>query len=76
MLELIAFFTAGRGQAGADLAPAPRAHRLARGGPDPLGHPEGLRPRRGRLLDALVRYGGYAGAREHAALRLEGRDST
>ncbi|MDE3130524.1 MAG: redox-regulated ATPase YchF [Acidobacteriota bacterium] len=24
--------------------------------------------------DALVRYGGYAGAREHAALRLEGRD--
>jgi len=24
--------------------------------------------------DALVRHGGYAGAREHAALRLEGRD--
>jgi ribosome-binding ATPase len=24
--------------------------------------------------DALVEYGGYAGAREHAALRLEGRD--
>ncbi len=24
--------------------------------------------------DALVKHGGYAGAREHAALRLEGRD--
>ena len=24
--------------------------------------------------DSLVKYGGYAGAREHASLRLEGRD--
>ena len=40
----------GRGQARADLAPARRPHRLACGGPDPLGHPEGLRPRRGDRL--------------------------
>ncbi len=39
-----------RGQAGAVLAPAPRPHRLARRRRDPLGHPEGLRPRGGHRL--------------------------
>ena len=37
----------GRGQAGAVLAPAARAERLARGGRDPLRHPARVRARRG-----------------------------
>ena len=50
LLHLIAFFTAGEDK------PAQTWHlrkgltRLARGGPDPLRHPEGLRPRRGDRL--------------------------
>ena len=45
----------GRGQARPDLAPARGAHRLARRGRDPLGHPEGVRARRGHRLGGARR---------------------
>ncbi len=55
LLDLIAFFTAGEDEAGAELAPAARPDRLARGGGDPLGHPARLRARRGDRLGGARR---------------------
>ena len=57
LLELIAFFTAGEAKPGPVLAPAPRPDRVARGGRDPLGHPEGLRARGGDRLARARRRG-------------------
>src|SRR5436190_2014974 len=58
----------GRGQARAVLASAPRPHGLARRGRDPLGHPEGLRPRRGHRV-------GRAGRRRRLQRRARPRDA-
>ena len=74
LLELIAFFTAGEDK------PAQSWH-LRRGltawhaaGQIHSDIQKGFVRAEVVSWDALVRYGGYAGAREHAALRLEGRD--
>ena len=56
-----------RGQARAVLAPAPRPDRVARGGRDPLRHPEGLRARRGDRLARAGRRGRLRAARASAA---------
>ena len=64
-----------RGQAGAVLAPAPRAVGVARRGRDPLRHPARLRPRRGDRLGRARRRRRLRRRRAIAAtLRLEGRD--
>jgi ribosome-binding ATPase len=74
LLELIAFFTAGEDK------PAQTWH-LRRGltawhaaGQIHSDIQKGFVRAEVVSWDALVRYGGYAGARENAALRLEGRD--
>ncbi len=74
LLDLIAFFTAGEGK------PAQTWH-LHRGlsawqaaGQIHSDIQKGFVRAEVVSWDALVQYGGYSGAREHAALRLEGRD--
>jgi ribosome-binding ATPase len=74
LLDLIAFFTAGEDK------PAQTWH-LRRGltvwhaaGQIHSDIQKGFVRAEVVAWDALVRYGGYAGAREHASLRLEGRD--
>ncbi len=74
LLDLIAFFTAGEDK------PAQTWH-LRRGltawhaaGQIHSDIQKGFVRAEVVSWDALVEYGGYAGAREHAALRLEGRD--
>ena len=56
-----------RGQAGAELAHAPRADRLARRGRDPLRHPARLRARRGDRLGGAGRRRRLRAARAIAA---------
>src|ERR1700722_16018389 len=74
LLDLIAFFTAGEDK------PAQTWH-LRRGltvwhaaGQIHSDIQKGFVRAEVVSWDALVKYGGYSGAREHAALRLEGRD--
>jgi ribosome-binding ATPase len=74
LLDLIAFFTAGEDK------PAQTWH-LRRGltvwhaaGQIHSDIQKGFVRAEVVAWDALVKYGGYSGAREHAALRLEGRD--
>ena len=56
-----------RGQAGAVVASAERADRLARRRPDPLGHPERLRARRGDRLGGAASTPAATPARASAA---------
>ena len=74
LLELIAFFTAGEATIAQSWHLRRGLTRLACGGPDPHGHPEGLRPRRGDRLAGAARrrrLRGRARAR-HAARRGAG----
>ena len=74
LLELIAFFTAGRGQARPVLAHAPRADAWHAAGEIHSDIQRGFVRAEVIGWDELVEAGGYAGARDRGTLRLEGRD--
>ena len=63
-----------RGEARPVLAPHARPDRVARGGRDPHGHPEGVRPRRDHRLGRARRGRRLRRRARAGTLRLEGRD--
>ena len=75
LLDLLAFLHRGRGQAGAELAPAARAVRAWHAaGQIHSDIQRGFVRAEVIGWEALVDAGGYARARERGTLRLEGRD--
>ena len=72
LLELIVFFTAGRGQGGDGAQPAPRLDRLGGGREDPQRDPAGFVRAEVVGWKDLVEAGGYVAARDRGCCAPRG----